>query len=76
MDVDDFVKDELKQFNAPPETILLWEGLLRAYDAGGPRKVKELLQTRVQEARKRAGKEARAVGKVVVATSPRRKSKR
>jgi hypothetical protein len=77
VDVDVLVNAELKKLNATIETVALWENLLRAYDAGGPRGVKELLQDQVGEARKRAGKEAREVGKVVaVAARPKRKGRK
>jgi hypothetical protein len=77
MEVDGLVNAELEKLNATKDTLALWESLLRAYDDGGPKSVKELLQDQVNQARKRVGKEARAVGKVVaVAAPPKRKSKR
>lgn len=77
MDVADLVKAELTKLNATAETVTLWESLLHAYDKGGPRSVKELLQDQVKESKKRAGKEAREVGKVVaVTTRTKRKGRR
>lgn len=75
--MDELVEAQLKKENASAETVALWASLLKAYDEGGPSNVKELLQTKVQESKRRAGKEAREVGKVVaVASRPKRKGKR
>jgi hypothetical protein len=77
LETDDLVEAQLKKVNASAETIALWSSLLKAYDEGGPSNVKELLQAKVQESKKRAGKEAREVGRVVaVAARPKRKGKR
>ena len=77
METDDLVEAQLKKENASAETLALWSSLLKAYDEGGPSNVKELLQVKVQESKKRAGKEAREVGKVVaVASRPRRKGRK
>jgi hypothetical protein len=77
MEVDALVKAELTKVGASPETVELWQRLLRAYDEGGSRNVKELLQERVQESQKRAKKEAKNVGKVVsAAAKPKRRARR
>ena len=77
MDVDQLVKVELAKLNANPDTLQLWEAILGAYDNGGPRDVKALLEEKVRDSKRRAGREAREVGKVVaVAGRPRRQVKR
>ena len=77
METDELVEAQLRKENASAETLALWSNLLKAYDEGGPSKVKELLQVKVQESKKRAGREAREVGKVVaVASRPRRKGRK
>ena len=77
MDVDLLVKAELAKLNANPETSQLWDAILAAYGNGGPRGVKELLEEKVKDSRRRAGKEVREVGKAVaVATRPRRPMRR
>jgi hypothetical protein len=77
VELDELVEAQLKKANASAETIALWSSLLKAYDEGGPSNVKELLQSKVQESKRRAGKEAREVGKVAaVAARPKRKGKR
>jgi hypothetical protein len=77
LDVDLLVKAELAKLNAGPETSQLWDAILAAYDNGGPRDVKELLEEKVKDSRRRAGKEVREVGKAVaVATRSRRPLRR
>jgi hypothetical protein len=75
--VDQLLKAELAKQKANPDTLQLWEAILGAYDDGGPRAVKVLLEEKVRDSKRRAGKEAREVGKVVaVAARPRRQAKR
>ncbi len=77
MEVDALVKAQLEKGGASPQTLELWESLLHAYDEGGSRSVKELLQERVKESQRRSKKEATNVGKVVsVAAKPKRRGRR
>jgi hypothetical protein len=77
LEIDQLVEAQLRKTNASAETITLWSDLLKAYDEGGPSNVKELLQRKIRESTRRAGKEAREVGKVAAAAArPKRRGKR
>lgn len=61
MSVDRLVARALTVAGADPSTRELWSEILQAFDNGGPNDVKQLIQTKVRESRRRAEKEAKSV---------------
>jgi len=59
MSIDRFVAQALAA--ADESTRQLWSEILQAFDNGGPNEVKQLIQTKVRESRRRAEREAKSV---------------
>lgn len=73
MDVRDLVEAELRRLRADRTTLDLWREIIENFDQGGPEAVTTLLETKVNDVKRRAKKEEaeiRAVAKV-----PRKKSR-
>jgi hypothetical protein len=61
MSIDRLVAQALAEAGADESTRQLWSEMLKAFDEGGPNEVKQLIQTKVRESKRRAEKEAKSV---------------
>lgn len=77
MSIDHLVARALAEAGAAESTRELWSEILEAFEDGGPTEVKQLVQTKVRESKRRAEKEVKSVRAIVsTVAKPKRSAPR